>query len=141
MNGRGFFAKGTEIIEIRGSHVAYLLEHPENFNMDREWMLEQYREFGEPIGFEGKARAEILIQAMSDGWVRIRESFSKEGGRWTFEFYTWASRRDTVRHFVRWARIGRAIQMFDVIELNGIDDGFRRTTDIGEIESLFEEEG
>lgn len=73
--GRGFWAKGEELIDLgtTRSHIRYILDHPDRFDFSREELLDCYKEHGEPIGFEGKARAEIMRRALRGGWIRVRE--------------------------------------------------------------------
>ena len=61
-----------EIVEVRQTHIQTIISNPETFGLTREQIEAKYKEFGETVGVEGKAREEIMVDLIKSGWVRIR---------------------------------------------------------------------
>jgi len=100
MNVRGYFVKGTQVVEISGTtHVRYVLDNPGVFGMDRNSLIMIYRQYHEPIGFEGKARRAILMQLLGQGWVRVRETRGRMC-RWPLELNDYDLQREHVQVFL-----------------------------------------
>jgi hypothetical protein len=68
-----FVSPGGEIIKVKQSHIAYVIEHPDLFGWTYREISSTYQKHREQVGFEGKARHEILIQIIKKGWIRIRQ--------------------------------------------------------------------
>jgi len=67
-----FISPSGNIVEIMRSHIAFVIENPELFGLTKDKIIVIYREYDEPVGLEGQAREEILIQIIQKGWIRIR---------------------------------------------------------------------
>jgi hypothetical protein len=68
-----FFISPTgDIIHVSDCHIATVIRDPETFGLTREEIEASYEEYGERVGVEGKARREILLRIIADGWIRIR---------------------------------------------------------------------
>jgi hypothetical protein len=61
-----------EVLLVKSCHVATVISHPETFGLTLESITECYARHGEPLGMEGKARTEIILQLVELGWIRIR---------------------------------------------------------------------
>lgn len=61
-----------EIFDVNKTHIAFVISRPELFGLTREEIALAYAERGEKIGFEGKARKEIMKAALAKGWIRLR---------------------------------------------------------------------
>jgi hypothetical protein len=61
-----------DLFEVGTSHIAEVIKDPEKFGLKLENIKEIYRKHNEPLGLEGKARREILIQIIQQGWIRLR---------------------------------------------------------------------
>jgi len=129
---------GETFIDTQGSHISYVIGHSYVFLMRHKWVCTQYEETGEPIGFEGKACSVILKEVLSKGWVGIRETLGKDA-RWTFQFSEFAKSKETLRIFIASAIEDGDIKSCDRIVLNGIDDGFYKETNAGEIYEILKE--
>jgi len=102
MNGRGFFLRGEEVIEITGTtHIRYVLEHPEIFGVKREDLIRKFGAMDELLGFEGEARQEILSGLFKEGWIRVRHKVGRREGFWIIEMDDWEQRKDSVKRFLR----------------------------------------
>ena len=66
-----------EIINVAQNHIATVIENPETFDLTFEKIKEVYDSYGEPIGLEGKAREEIMLELIRNGWIRIRRYANK----------------------------------------------------------------
>lgn len=66
-----------EIINVAQNHIATVIENPETFGLTFEGIKEVYDSYGEPIGLEGKAREEIMLNLIREGWTRIRRYANK----------------------------------------------------------------
>ncbi|MFZ7132855.1 MAG: hypothetical protein ACOWWR_10895 [Eubacteriales bacterium] len=42
--------------KIKTTHIAYILDNPELFNLSKAWLLSIYQKYNEKIGFKGKSR-------------------------------------------------------------------------------------
>jgi len=54
------------------SHISMIISYPEKFGLNKEYIDKIYNKYNEPIGIEGKAREEILMDLFKKGWIRIR---------------------------------------------------------------------
>lgn len=62
-----------EIIGSMRSHISMVVSDPSKFGLTRDYIREIYEKYGEKVGFEGKAREEIMKQLISEGFIRIRK--------------------------------------------------------------------
>jgi len=70
----GFFISPEgEIIRVKQSHIAYVIKHPDLFGLTAREITSTYQKHREQLGFEGRARHEILMKIIKDGWIRIRQ--------------------------------------------------------------------
>ena len=67
-----FFISTTGFFYVPKTHISAVLRNSSTFEYPRERALELYKYFHEPIGFEGQARRQILIEVFRMGWVRVR---------------------------------------------------------------------
>ncbi|HOO33332.1 MAG TPA: hypothetical protein PK466_07780 [Thermotogota bacterium] len=66
---------GDEILLINigwKSHISFLNKNPELFNLSCKDVEERYLFYSEPVGYEGRARNDLMIMALQNGWIRIR---------------------------------------------------------------------
>lgn len=68
----GFWIRGNTIYPIRSSHIRAILDNPELFGFTKPDLIKQFKRHHEKIGFEGKARKEVIIEAVRSGWIRGR---------------------------------------------------------------------
>lgn len=70
--GAFWISPRREVFEPRGSHIADVIAHPEKFGTTRARVEAAYKKYHEPLGLEGAAREEIIIELVKNGWVRLR---------------------------------------------------------------------
>lgn len=68
-----FISPKGEIINTPVKHIKSVLDNPEKFGLNREVIEYIYDTYGEKYGQEGKAREQILISLINQGWIRIRK--------------------------------------------------------------------
>jgi len=132
MNGRGYFVNNDSIIEINNTHIDYVFNHPELFDVKKSWLEQIYDRYGDPYGFEGKARTEILAYLLTKGWIRVRETIGRDG-RWTVEFDTFMERKESIETFLRWAISESIAGQYEELVLYGFNDGYKLQTSWSEV--------
>jgi hypothetical protein len=90
--------EGT-IYTVPLSHINFMAEHTELFGITREEYLERYRLHNEKLGWEGKARRELMAEAIKRGWIRLR--FVPKSATWTIEL--WEMNDTAKQNLERWA--------------------------------------
>lgn len=55
-----------------GTHIDQVIQSPANFGLTIKYIRNVYEKFGEPVGIEGKAREQIMIELIKNGFIRIR---------------------------------------------------------------------
>jgi len=101
MRGAGFWVKGSEIIKLAdaNAHIHTVMRNPQDFGFSgAEELKSVYREFGEKIGMEGKAREVILKQAMRNGWIRVRH-YPRQG-YWSIQCDSIRRRKRNIDSFI-----------------------------------------
>ena len=80
-----FIAPYGEIIPIGlGKHIDIIFENPNIFGYSKDYVKQLYKKYNEPLGFDGKAKKEIVRELLRKGWVRIRYVVNKD--RFTVEY-------------------------------------------------------
>jgi len=73
-------------------HIYYIVDNPEIFGYTKERIQKIYQKYDEHDPYdneknpmEGKAREEIIIDVLKDGWIRIRNYLKQS--RWSINIY------------------------------------------------------
>jgi len=119
--GNGYWAKGSKIYPI-SIHIEYVIKNPDKFSLTKEKIKAVYKKFGEPLGFEGKARNEIMKKVMSDGWLRVRHNRGRSD-HWSIQFDSYKKRKVMVKSFIKKMFMDE-INQYDDLVLTGIDDNY-----------------
>lgn len=62
-----------EILDIGGAkHINSIIQSPEKFGFSKEEIQQMHQTHNEPVGIEGKAREEMIKDAMQRGFIHIR---------------------------------------------------------------------
>lgn len=72
-----------DIYLVPKKHINFIAENLEMFGIFQKGFVELFEKFGEPSGFEGKARNEVMTDAIRQGWVRLR--YNPNNHSWTIE--------------------------------------------------------
>jgi len=54
-------------------HIDFVVENPEKFNITKEEIKKLYEKYNEKIGTEGKARQDIILNVIKNGFIRVRK--------------------------------------------------------------------
>lgn len=72
MQLNGYWVRKDKILDMDDYHIHYIIQNPIAFGLTEKIVQDKYSEYDERIGLEGKARQDLIIQATSSGWVRVR---------------------------------------------------------------------
>ncbi len=64
---------GGQVIYVPHSHISLVISNPEKFSLNFEYIKTIYEKYDEKIGLEGRARQEILLHLIDQGFIRIRK--------------------------------------------------------------------
>lgn len=78
-------------------HIDFVCQMPRKFGLTEQEIQSIYDKHGEPYGFEGKAREEVIIKVLQQGFTRIR----KYKDRWSINVRDW--NRKTAKILSNWA--------------------------------------
>ena len=53
-------------------HINMIISYPDKFGLTKKFIEDTYEKYNEKMGIEGKARNEIMILLIKQGWTRIR---------------------------------------------------------------------
>lgn len=126
----GYWAKkeGSKVVIYPVStHIDYIIDHPDKFKVDKEYIEKTYKKHNERMRSEGKAREEIIRKVSGNGWIRIRH-YTGRNDYWSIQFDKWASRKRTIKSFIEEAIYGKKSIMSqgDSLVLLGYEDNFRK---------------
>ena len=73
--GNAYFIYPCEgqVIYVPHSHISLVISNPEKFNLNFDYIKTIYEKYGEKIGLEGRARREILLHLIDQGFIRTRK--------------------------------------------------------------------
>jgi hypothetical protein len=112
-----------DIIPVEATHISVLIKTPELFGLTPTEVNDAYQNHNEPLGFEGKARVELIRCALSKGWIRIRH---RPRTGWTIELeeLTPAAREQ----LSKWARRVLDSEPYaDDVRITELGEGERKT--------------
>jgi len=84
------------------AHVHYLILNNEEFGISESEIDLAHETYGEAIGVEGKARDELIIEALKKGWVTAR-FFGGHRSHWTVRVWDF-DRYQVMSNIVCWAQ-------------------------------------
>lgn len=61
-----------EIVNVVNNHIDVVIKNPSKFGLTLDSIQSLYDYHHEPLGSEGKAREEIIIDLVKRGWIRVR---------------------------------------------------------------------
>lgn len=99
-NGKAFWYKNGKIIEVKYLHSNDVCENYNIFELSKEYIQSIYDLYDEPWGTAGNAREKITNEIMSNGWICIRQSISREGSKWTIKFDNYKKRKKGIQEIV-----------------------------------------
>lgn len=80
-----FISPRGELIDCGSrKHIDMIVTYPDKFGLTKQFIDDKYDEYGEKVGIEGKARNDIMVLLIKQGWVRIRRYPNKF---WIIDLY------------------------------------------------------
>jgi hypothetical protein len=67
-----WISPGGKLLPVIGYHISEVVNSPESFGFTEKQVKEIFKKHNEPMGFEGKARQEIMKNLIMVGWIRVR---------------------------------------------------------------------
>lgn len=113
--------EGTVYDVTTTTHIWFLIEHVDLFEISMEAIGNIYRLHDEPIGTEGRARDELIKLAASKGWVRVRH-YSKPKDYWSIQADSTEKRKQTIQGFLGWALESKMMYEQEAAVMVGFDD-------------------
>ena len=96
----------NEILDIGlGTHIEMIIKHPELFGLTKENISSIYQEHNELMGIEGKARYQIIMHLLANGFIRIRLYPNQY---WSISASQWDKR--TQKALSKWAKAAKDIK-------------------------------
>lgn len=75
-----FITPEGEVITVQTSHIAEIIKDPGRFGLSLDQVYAEYRQYGELVGTEGKAREKIISALIKERWIRIRH-YPRDGSK------------------------------------------------------------
>lgn len=66
-----------EVVEVGTNHIQLIIQNPKKFGYKKDQIKDIYDKYDEPMGVEGKAREEIILDVVNKGWIRVRRYDNK----------------------------------------------------------------
>ena len=118
----GYWIHDHTVYDVTTStHVRFLIEHTDLFQISMDTIRIIYGLRDEPIGTEGRARDELIKLATTRGWVRIRH-YSKPTDYWSIQADSSLKRKQTIKGFIEWALQNSIMMDHDAAVILGFDD-------------------
>jgi len=69
-----FISPRGELIDTKAGskHINMIISYPDKFGLTKQFIEDTYEKYNEKMGTEGKARNEIIVLLIKQGWTRIR---------------------------------------------------------------------
>ncbi len=134
---RAFFISPLgDLVPVPTSHIAAVIADPPHFGVTRVFIEARHEHHHEPLGSEGHARAEVLLQILDAGWIRIREQPPKSPVHWHVQLAALTDdHRARLRQFAQEALRGNSAhfpgpewRIATVVVLDGAGDPLWRGT-------------
>ena len=107
MKKGGYWLKGkdvyyTLIVDIGfHSHIRYLIRNHSAFQISKKNIEKTYAKHKERMGFEGRAREELIKAALAKGWIRVRHQLSPYD-HWIIQCDDISQRKPVISAFLNW---------------------------------------
>ena len=121
----GYWLRGHSLIDVStSSHIKSIINDPVAFGTTHEAIKAAYNVSSEPLGFEGKARAEIIKSViLKSGFIRIRQHL-RPSEYWAIEFRSFTESSKDIIRFVHKAISNKTMSEYDQLVLSGLQDNY-----------------
>lgn len=126
MQAKGYWYYNKQIFEVTTSkHIDWIIKYPEKFGLTEQDIKSIYDKHNEKIGFEGKAREELIRMAISKGWIRIRH-YVRPHDYWSIQYSDYRRQKKAIRDCIENLILDMGeMTNDDEVILMGLDDGSR----------------
>ena len=119
-----------KIIGVDMRHIGYVRDNPQEFKLTHDYIKKVYDKYGERYGIEGKAREEIMVQLMKDGWIRIRNNRNV----WTIQVYNLDKRaKDNIWEFAQNLVMNERVGKFSEVYIEAMHPYYSTNTNLASI--------
>lgn len=120
MNNAYWISPNGKTFDVDTSHIDFIFENPDLFGTTRKYMEKLYSKYKERLGQEGKAREDIMIEAMKKGWLRAR--FTQNRG-WIIQSYFLNKRnKDNIWDFISYLFNKKKTKKYDTVTATSVKD-------------------
>lgn len=117
----GYWFNGSKVIDVSTStHIDAILQNPEQFGMDLQQIKDIYKLYDEKLGFEGKARKQIIMEVSKNGWIRVRKY--NRPYYWSIQCDHIRIRKESIKAFCNWAVDNGLMSYHDEVHIIGYQD-------------------
>jgi hypothetical protein len=119
---QGYWVKNDKVYDVtNSSHIKFIIEHPEWFELTLEELHQIYNKYGEKFRAENKAREFIIRSVAKLGWVRVRH-YTKPIDYWSIQCDSIARRSNTIKDFIYWGVENHVLSYNDSAVLIGYNN-------------------
>jgi hypothetical protein len=84
MAGTAYWITPTHmVLPVPENHIGMVIDHPDIFGVDPEYIRKVYAHHQEPMRSEGDAREEIIKELIAKGFIRLRRYVEKYFEYWS----------------------------------------------------------
>jgi hypothetical protein len=125
-----------QIIDVPMRHIGNVISDPKKFGLDKPFISKIYRKYHEPMGREGKAREEIMILLMKNGWIRVRKGMNE----WVVQVWNLTdARKNYIWDFIVTGMKKGQLHKYSQVTVQDIRDHHVVSSSVDElVKSLFE---
>jgi hypothetical protein len=135
----GFWIIGEILIDVStSSHIKAIIANPDIFKTTHEIIKSIYAEYREPMGFEGKARLEIVRSAIiNTGFTRIRQHI-RPSEYWSIDFRSFDESKSDIVNFIATSVKTSIMSKYDQLVLSGLLDDYCESITADDLLSKYE---
>jgi len=117
-----YWYKNGKLISTTGLHISEIIGNPEAFGLTKKYIEDTYKKYDERMGIEGKAREEIMIEAMKNGWIRIRINRTRSGNNWVIQFADFNKQKKDLKGLIEYFLLDKKeMKKYDIVHFLSYD--------------------
>lgn len=100
MQSIGYWYKNKKLFQIENEkHIDFIIKYPEKFNLTKEEVKAMYLKYNEKYGMEGKAREELIVSVIEEGWIRLRH-YTRPRDYWSIQYYNFREQEKELHEII-----------------------------------------
>jgi hypothetical protein len=126
---------------IKQAHIHDIIAEPRKFGLTDEIVKSTYEKYGERMGSEGQAREDLILQALKNGWIRVRNYRNYWGV--TVQRLDFKNTRNIIKSWLEEFRLKYNVGQYEEFRIVEIGRDKRNIISVDEIlkGGLFEQRG